>query len=206
MNVKWLSLLTLCLLSQSIFAANLGNYGEIFKVIEMDIREVIMRRLHALEASGELAHYQEDVQKRVSAHIIRPKALALSTTNHPLSFQVDPSMIVNHDILGPNGLVIARRGAHLNPFDVISYAKTLFFFDGDDKHQVAWVIRHYQDYGHVKFILTGGDIRDGANRFGRIYFDIGGQLISYFHIKHVPSIVNQEGRVWRIQEIGVHDA
>ena len=195
----------LSLVAGSTMAANLGNYGDVFPVLEVDIREVIMSRLERLEASGALKHYQEEVQQRVARHIMRPEPLALPTTIEPKSFHVDPTVTVNEDIWAPNGLQVAHAGMKLNPFKHVSFSKTLFFFNGDDKHQVAWVKKHYQDYKHVKFILTGGDIRDGANLFGRIYFDLGGRLTQTLQIKHVPSVVNQDGLLWKIQEIGVND-
>lgn len=195
----------LSLVANATLAANLGNYGDVFPVLEVDIREVIMSRLESLEASGALLHYQEEVQQRVARHIMRPEAVGLPTTIAPKSFHVDPTVTVNQDIWAPNGLQVAHAGMKLNPFKHVSFSKTLFFFNGDDKHQVAWVKKHYEDYKHVKFILTGGDIRDGANLFGRIYFDLGGRLTQALQIKHVPSVVNQDGLLWKIQEIGVND-
>lgn len=205
MNARTLCLMGLSLVLNSTMAANLGNYGDVFPVIEADIREVIMRRLEQMEASGELKHHEEEVQKRVAEHIIRPKALGLPTTISPKSFHVDPTVTVNQDIWAPNGVQVAHAGMKLNPFKHVSFSKTLFFFNGDDKHQVAWVKKHYKDYSHVRFILTGGDIRDAANLFGRIYFDLDGRLTETLQIKHVPSVVNQDGLLWKIQEIGVND-
>ena len=195
----------LSLVAGGTMAANLGNDGDVFPVLEVDIREVIMSRLEGLEASGALKHYEEEVQQRVARHIMRPEAVGLPTTIEPKSFHVDPTVTVNQDIWAPNGLQVAHAGMKLNPFKHVIFSKTLFFFNGDDKHQVAWVKKHYQDYKHVKFILTGGDIRDGANLFGRIYFDLGGRLTQTLQIKHVPSVVNQDGLLWKIQEIGVND-
>lgn len=205
MNAKLTCLLIISLMSVSAFSENLGHYGEVFPVLEVDIRQVISARLQQMEHSGELAHYVEEAQTRVSNHIIRPKPLVLQTTTAPISFHVDPTITVTQDIWAPNGLQVARAGTKLNPFDTVTFSKTLIFFNGDDKYQVAWVKQHYQDYQHVKFILTGGDIRDAANHFGRIYFDMGGRLTTLLQIKHVPSVVNQDGRRWKIQEIGVND-
>jgi len=206
MRVKLIALLGLHSVYGLTLAANIGVYGELFPVQEADIRHVILSRLQQMEQTGELKRHQEDVQRRVSQHILRPTPLALSTTRTPHSFLVNPETTVNQDIWAPNGIQIARRGTVLNPFAYITFSKTLLFFNGDDTQQVAWVQAHYQDYSHVKFILTGGDIRDAANRFGRIYFDIDGRLSARLQIKHVPSVVSQAGRQWRIQEIGVNDA
>ncbi|OGV48403.1 MAG: type-F conjugative transfer system protein TraW [Legionellales bacterium RIFCSPHIGHO2_12_FULL_42_9] len=193
-------------LSQTGLAKNIGNYGQVFSISEEDIRYFIMRRLQFMDKTGELARAQHDIQQRVSAHILRPTPLNLPTTTTPKRFQVDPTVIVNHDIFTPEGIRVAQKGTRLNPFEHVTFSKSLFFFDADDKAQVAWVKAHYQDYKQVKFILTGGEVSKAAEIFGRIYFDLGGSLCKRFHIEHVPSVVNQEGRLWTIQEVGVHDA
>ena len=187
-------------------AQNIGNYGQVFEVLEEDIRDHIMRRLKTMESSGELASRQREVTERVSAHIIRPTPLNLPTTTTPIRFTVDPTQLVSHDIFLPSGLLIAKKGTRINPFEHVTFTKTLFFFDGDSPTQVAWAKAHYQDYDHVKFILTGGDVRRAAEQFGRVYFDIGARLTQRLQITHVPSVVNQDGLVWAIREIGVNDA
>ena len=206
-GVKTMSLcLLLSLVSSSGFTKNIGNYGQVFPVLEEDIRALIMRRLQHMEATGELAHHQRDIERRISEHIIRPTPLKLPTTTMPKRFHVDPTQRVAHDIVTPNGVLVAKKGTRLNPFEHVVFTKTLFFFDADDKAQVTWVKAHYQDYSHVKFILTGGDIQEASEIFGRIYFDLKGQLTERLHITHVPSVVNQDGLRWLVKEIGVNDA
>ena len=205
MKRNQLIVVVLCFISNVGFANDLGNYGTVFPIAEDDIRAVIQAKLHAMEASGELAQRQREVTARVSEHIIRPKPLNLSTTTSPNRFQVDQTVLVNQDIYLPSGALVAKAGTRLNPFDALHFSKTLFFFNGDDKQQVAWVKHHYQEYKYVKFILTGGDIRDAAEQFGRIYFDLDGRLSTLFQLKHVPSVVFEDKRQWAIQEIGVSD-
>ncbi|WP_233579731.1 type-F conjugative transfer system protein TraW [Legionella septentrionalis] len=188
------------------YGKNLGNYGQIFPVLEKDIRQILMNRLHEMESSGELEKYRQEVIGRVSKHIVRPSPLNLSTTNSPQTFYVDPTVTINQDIRLPNGVVVAKAGMRLNPFKHVTFSKTLFFFNSDDKHQLSWVKNHYRDYQYVKFILTGGDIREAANALGRVYFDLNGQLTQLLHIKHVPTIVFQQGLLWKAQEVEVDHA
>lgn len=186
-------------------AKNLGNYGQVFPVIEKDIRQVLMSRLHEMEASGELERRKQEVINRVAEHVVRPKPTGLPTTTTPVSFHVDPTVIVNQDIVMPDGNLVVKAGMRLNPFERITFTKTLFFFNADDKHQIAWVKHHYQDYEHVKFILTGGDIREASQIFGRVYFDLDSQLSQNLQLKHVPSVVKQDGLSWLVKEIGAND-
>jgi conjugal transfer pilus assembly protein TraW len=186
-------------------AQNLGNYGQVFSVLEEDLREHILNRLKAMSASGELKHAQDKVNERVASHVIRPKPLVLSTTNNPKRFHVNPSKTIAQDVFGAHGELIARAGTTINPFEHVNFKKTLFFFDGDDAKQVAWVGKHYKDFDEVKFILTGGDVRRATETFGRVYFDVNGVLSSALHLKNVPSVVKQDGLVWQITEIGSSD-
>ena len=186
-------------------AQNMGNYGQIFPVIEDDMREHILHRLKKMEGSGELLVHQQAIEKRLNERVIRPTPLHLKTTIESKRFTIDPTQWVSQDIIAPNGVLVAKAGTKLNPLEHVHFKKTLFFFNGDDAKQVAWVALHYKDYQQVKFILTGGDILEAANQFGRIYFDIGGRLAHTFHLTHVPSVVHQENTLWVVQEIGVND-
>lgn len=195
----------LCFFSSLTVAANLGNYGQLFPIAEEDIRVVIMKRLKQMEKTGELAKHQSIAQERVKAHILRPTPLGLTTTNAPETFFVDPAIQVSRDIRTPGGVLVAKKGTRINPFERVKLNKTLIFFNGDDARQVAWVLKHYQDYDYVKFILTGGNIADAAELFGRIYFDVGGTLKAKLQLRHVPSVVSQDHLLWMVREIGEED-
>lgn len=195
----------LLLIASTGCAENLGNYGDVFPVIEEDIRKVIMSRLQKMKASGELIRHQRDLTNRTAEHVIRPKPLGLMPTNTPETYRVDPSVMVTKDVYTEEGVLLAKAGTRLNPFKHVPFTKALFFFNGDDRKQVAWVKKHYQDYNHVKFILTGGDIRDAAEIFGRIYFDQGGTISQRLEIRHVPAVVVQDGLFWKVTETGMND-
>lgn len=206
MNLKrkvGLILAGLLLCFYGVSAKNIGQYGQVFPVVEEDIRHIIMKRLQSMKHSGELAQVQRTIEQRVAEHTIRPKPLPFTTTSNPSTFRIDPTVTVSQDIWAPGGLLIAKAGQRINPFERIHFLKTLIFFNADDARQVAWVKQHYADYHHVKFILTGGDVRVAAEQFGRIYFDINGLIATKLHIKHVPSIVTQDGLHWQVKEIGV---
>ena len=202
---KWRVLMSLCLVSNLVVAKDIGNYGQVFPVIEEDIRQVIFKRLHELEATGELKRHQREIVERVSAHVLRPSPIGLSTTTTPETYHIDPSIMLVNDVFSPEGVLIAKAGTRINPFERVQLSKALFFFNADDAMQVAWIRNHYKDYQHVKFILTGGNIRESAELLGRVYFDLDGLITSQLQIKHVPAVASQDGLLWKIQEIGVHD-
>lgn len=199
------ALMSLYVSSPAVHAQNIGQYGQVFPVVEEDIRQWIMKRLHAMQDNGELLRHQKEIEQRVAKHIIRPTPLQLPTTKKPKTFRIDPSVVVSNDVWTPEGVLLAKKGMTMNPFNHVTFSKTLFFFNADDAKQVTWARKHYSDYGQVKFILTSGDIREAAIRFGRIYFDLNGLITSQLHVTHVPSVVNQDGLFWKVVEIGEDD-
>lgn len=190
----------LILISIQAFAATVANYRGVYPVDEVDIREVILGKLKAIEKSGELAQRKKEVIESVSNHILRPAPINLPTTSTPETFTVSPEVIVNEDIITPQGQLIAAKGTKINPFKQIAYKKALFFFNADDSRQVKWVQEHYKSYYHVKFILTGGNVREANRLFGRVYFDLKGVLAKRFELRHVPSVVTQSELKWKIEE------
>ncbi|GGI90943.1 type-F conjugative transfer system protein TraW [Legionella impletisoli] len=186
--------------SSLVNARTIASYGGIYPVEEIDIREVIFKRLNDMDKSGELMNYQERASNHVKEQIERPEPLGLSTTLNPKTYYVSPTVTVNHDIYNADGVLIAQKGTAINPFEKIRFKKALMFFDADDEKQVVWVKEHYSNYPHVKFILTGGSVLEASKLFGRVYFDWQGALTRKLHIKHVPSVVEQKGLQWQIME------
>ncbi|HAU0311412.1 TPA: type-F conjugative transfer system protein TraW [Legionella pneumophila] len=202
MKIRRFTMFGILLTCLNTHGSQLGNYGAVFPIIEQDIRQVIFNKLHSLERSGELKEHQKRIISRVEAHVRRPNPVELSTTNAPKVYEIDPSMVVNQNLYTHDGKLIAQAGTKLNPFERINFSKTLFFFNADDPKQIAWVKNHYQQYEQVKFILTDGDVKEASKILGAIYFDLEGRLSNYFHLQHVPAVIRQEKKVWKIQEIG----
>lgn len=197
---KKATLLILVLLAMQSQAMTVANYRGVYSVDEIDIREVIFARLRAMEKSGELEARKRQMIESVSKHILRPTPIKMPVTSTPEIHYISPEVIVSEDIVTPQGEVLAKRGTKINPFKTIDYNKALIFFDADDRRQVKWVKAHYRSYHQVKFILTGGSIREGNRLFGRVYFDLKGVLSERFGLRHVPSVVTQSGDRWKIEE------
>lgn len=184
-------------------ANTVGHFRGAYPVIEHDIRAVIYNRLNAMEKSGEMAIKKQEMIKRVEKQLERPRPTLLSTTTEPHIFYVDPSITINQDIYSEKGDFIAKKGTVINPFDRITFKKVLVFFNADDQKQVEWVKNNYAKYQHVKFILTGGSVKEASQLFGNVYFDLQAGLSQKLALQHVPSVVEQQDRQWRITEVGI---
>ena len=88
---------------------------------------------------------------------------------------------------------------------MVSLSRHLLFFDGRDARQVGHarqLIAFYQ--GLVKPILTDGQPLELSRKWKtQVYFDQGGSLVRKLGIVRVPSLVTQEGKKLRIDELEV---
>jgi conjugal transfer pilus assembly protein TraW len=195
------SFLSLCSLfaCMPIYANDLGVYGAIFSISEPDMLDSIYSRLDSMQKNGELEKYNEAFKTRVIEHIVRPAPVAgvsdLDQTK-PGFHYYNPTMIVNHDISDALGNVIAHKGDWVNPLQTMQFNEILYFIDGDNAKQMAWMKKQIavadQVNQSIKVILVNGNIQTSAKALNeRVYFDQYGKLCQTFGIKHTPTVVYQ---------------
>ncbi|EHL0961694.1 TPA: hypothetical protein M2R22_004870, partial [Escherichia coli] len=68
-------LIALLIWGQSVAAADLGTWGDLWPVKEPDMLTVIMQRLTALEQSGEMGRKIDAFKERVIRNSLRPPAV-----------------------------------------------------------------------------------------------------------------------------------
>lgn len=197
--------LTLAVLSAGTGAKDLGTWGNVFEPAEQDMLVFIQNRLSAMEDSGEMDRLKNEAIERVKRNAVRPPPVAgLTPAITYRTFSYDPTFTVNETITDMKGNVIARRGDRVNPFDKVPYNQTLFFIDGDNRDQVAWLKPQLASTGNFKIILVNGNIKETSDALDeRIYFDQAGVLTTKFGFEHTPVRVTRDDRVLKIEEIPV---
>lgn len=185
-------------------AENLGTIGPIYPIAEKSLLEVIMSRLRAKEASGELKRLEQEARERATTAVNSPRPVAgLSRAEAPRTFYFDPSFTLQTNVVDERGAVLFPAGTRKNPLEVVSLSKHLLFFDARDARQVERareLIDRYQ--GKVKPILVGGSYMDLMKRWNKqVFYDQDGTLVRKFGITAVPAIVSQEGQRLRIDEV-----
>ena len=68
-------LIALLAWGQSVAAADLGTWGDLWPVKELDMLTVIMQRLTVLEQSGEMGRKMDAFKERVIRNSLRPPAV-----------------------------------------------------------------------------------------------------------------------------------
>ena len=187
-------------------ATNLGTIGPTYPVAEKNLLDVIMARLRAKEASGELKRHEQEARDRAAYAVNNPRQVdGLRRAQAARTFYFDPSFTLKSNVVDSTGAVLFPAGTRKNPLEVVSLSKHLLFFDARDPGQVARareLIEHYQ--GKVKPILVGGSYLDLMKRWNKpVFYDQEGALVRKLGIAAVPAIVSQEGQRLRIDEVPV---
>jgi len=112
---------------------------------------------------------------------------------------VDLTHTVTDTITDGRGALVVAAGTKINPLAVLPMKKKLFFIDAKDPKQVrlAKALATPED----KVILLGGSVFKAAHTLGRrVYLDVPG-LHTRMKIRHLPSVVSQEGVLLKVQEV-----
>lgn len=191
-------------LAQPAHAQHLGVIGPVHPIAEPSLLALIQSRLRELTANGGLERLQRESQARIRRQIEEPAPVAgISRTATARTFRFDPSIEVPYPISDAEGRLIVAPGTRVNPLDVVSLSRPLFFFDARDAEQVERARRELADHrGQVKLILTGGSYLDLMRRWKQtVYYDQQGLLTARLGIRQVPARVTQDGRRLRIDEL-----
>ncbi|AXU98118.1 type-F conjugative transfer system protein TraW (plasmid) [Erwinia persicina] len=205
MNKRPVFLLLLALLSAGVSARDLGTTGHLFTIAEPDMLTFIKQRLQAMEDSGEMAKMQKETEERVKAHAVRPTPVAgLSPAVTTRSFAFDPTFTVRETITDMQGRVIAKQGDQVNPLDRVPFSEVLYFLDGDNRAQVAWVKKQIGGQTNFKVILVNGNIRETSDTLDEpVYFDQAGVLTTKFGFTHTPVRISRDDRVLKVEEVAL---
>ncbi|VVT47282.1 IncF plasmid conjugative transfer pilus assembly protein TraW [Kosakonia radicincitans] len=192
-------------LATSAGAKDLGTWGNVFEPAEQDMLVFIRNRLKAMEQSGELDTLKNEAIERVKRNAVRPPPVAgLSPAIKYRSFSYDPTFTVNETVTDMKGNIIARKGDQVNPLDRVPYHQTLYFIDGDNRDEVAWMKKQLPGAGDFKVILVKGNIKETSDALDeRIYFDQAGVLTTKFGFEHTPVRITRDNRVLKVEEIPV---
>ena len=58
----------------------------------------------------------------------------------PRTWLYDPAIVVQEDIVGPGGILIAAAGTRIEPLAHRPLTQTLLFIDGTRQTEVAWAL------------------------------------------------------------------
>jgi len=191
-------------LNHSAHAQHLGVIGPVYPIAEPSLLALIQSKLRELAANGGLERLQRESQARIRRQIEDPAPVAgITRTATARTFHFDPSIEVPYPISDADGRLIVAPGTRMNPLDVVSLSRPLFFFDARHADQVERARRELADQrGQVKLILTGGSYLELMRCWKQtVYYDQQGLLTTRLGIRQVPARVTQDGHRLRIDEL-----
>jgi conjugal transfer pilus assembly protein TraW len=182
-------LLAACLVSPLTQAADLGTWGDLWPVREQDMLQLITQRLQSLQSSGQWDQTMDAFKQRVIENSQRPAPVeGIKRAEKYEQRWFDPSIRLTEDLKDNEGRVFARKGDVVNPLKTVPFVQTLYFINGDDADQLAWMKRQVPETLMSKIILVRGSIPDtSAALDSRIYFDQNGVLSKRFGLTAVPA-------------------
>lgn len=182
-------LLAGCLLSPLTQAADLGTWGDLWPVREQDMLQLITQRLQKLQTSGQWDQTMDEFKQRAIENSQRPPPVeGLKRAEKYEQRWFDPSIRLSEDLMDHEGRVFARKGEMVNPLKTIPFMQTLYFINGDDPEQVAWMKRQVPETLISRIILVRGSVPEtSAALDSRIYFDQNGMLTGRFGLTTVPA-------------------
>jgi conjugal transfer pilus assembly protein TraW len=194
--------LALAAMPSPLLARDYGQQGTHFPIIEIDLLNQIKRKLHAMEASGEIDRLNQKLKARTISRVNRPKPVAgIMRALRSRSWKFDPTITLAADIFDDKGRRIWAEGTRVNPLDTVPLRQKLIFINADDPAQLKWALSDKAASKAKLILVRGAPLKLMKTHQKRFYFDQGGKLTAHFGIKAVPAVVEQQGRVLLIREI-----
>lgn len=204
MTFRNILIATMIILGTHVHAEDLGVIGPTYEIAERDLIDVIRNKFRRMERTGELAAMQEKYKRQVVGGIERPRPVSgIRSTEIARTFYIDPTWILDRNVVDEKGAILFPAGTRVNPLDYDRMTRTLLFFDGRDKRQIAFAKRLMAEAkAPVKPILVGGEPLKLMREWKReVFYDQGGALSRRFSITQSPAVVRQEGKRLRVDEI-----
>lgn len=183
---------------------DLGRIGPTYPIAEENALDMLLRRLHNKQRSGELQRIEQRARQRAVKSIKEPLPVpGLRTVVARSQRHIDPSVRYEQAVTTDEGRIVVPAGARVNPLLITRLSRRLVFFDGRDRAQVQAVQRMVAaEPRGIKPILMAGSWFDLSKAWKtQVYFDQHGSMARRFGIQAVPTVIEQQGAQLLVQEI-----
>lgn len=176
---------------------DLGVVGKTYPIKERDALEEVESRARQVDWKKALA--------KIKPENYRPKDLErLPRAVKPDSFIVDMTYTLDMDIPDGRGGILYPKGYTFNPLDYVPFLKTLVVINPKDRDQAAWFRSSpYAGRVDVMLLITDGSYVEMSKKLNRPVFYATSRIVERFNLRAVPSIVYQDGRFMKVDEVSV---
>jgi conjugal transfer pilus assembly protein TraW len=181
---------------------DLGARGPVREITEPDLLAEIRRRLARIDFTA----LGQRVVERAFQHL---PCETLPTAGEDRERFVDPTIVAAADIPLADGTLLVHAGDAVNPLDGLPFTQRLVVLDAADSRQIAFA-QGLASAGAAKrttYLLTGLPHEDGWAALQRVAGSLDGavylltpELRQRFALERVPSVVEADGRRFRVTE------
>lgn len=175
---------------------DLGVHGRLYEIKEEDMLSYVRRKAGGIDMRA----LRESMEKELEESYARHSFVSLdvpSATEERVRY-VDPSVNVRNPLYDHTGRMIFPAGV-VNPLDHVRLSKSILVLKED---QVKRALEEAGKRGEKPILLlTDGDIRKASSPAGRMVYKASPFMLRRLQIEKVPSIVTQEGRKLRVEEM-----
>jgi len=178
-----------------LFAKDLGVYGRVWDIIEIDIRELLIQsagRINVQELQDKMRQSAESYLDNL------PRRSTLRVTSTRTRW-LDPSFVLDDDIRVPirnedgewEWGILHKKGTRFNPLSVQRPRDAMLFFDGEDQDQLKFVEAVVKEFpGKVMPVeATGANPDKLAQKLGVPVFSATDQMRARFRIEATPALL-----------------
>lgn len=187
------SVMLLACMASVVFGKDLGVYGTLWDIQEIDMRRILMQDASDVDWSkiGEAIH--ESAQKKVDA----PEPFNLYPAAQTQTRYIDPTIVATKDITipvkQPDGSyrwqILVHKGETRNPLDYVRPPQNMFFYDARDPEQVNLAIAAQAEFSdRLMLVQTAGSVNPVSKKTGMPVFYADQFLLEKLDIQHAPSL------------------
>ncbi len=175
---------------------DLGVHGKLYEIKEECLLSYVKRKAGEIDMQA----LHESISKKVGKSYAQHSSVSLnvpSATEERVRY-VDPSVNVRNPLYDHTGEMIFPAGV-VNPLDHVSLSKSILVLRED---QVKRALEEIGKRGEKPILLlTDGNVREASLIAGRPAYKASPFMLRRLQIEKVPSLVTQEGRKLRVEEI-----
>jgi conjugal transfer pilus assembly protein TraW len=170
-------------------SGDLGLIGPTYPIEEENMLTLIYERLRLLDWRKKAREIKE--------RAFRFEGPSIPTATTPKTYYVDPSIVLSGDIKDHTGKVLFAAGTEINPADYVPLDGKYIVINGELSSQVKMALKGR----YKKIMVTSGDLRLLMKKYKTPFYIANDVVIDRFSISAVPSVISQEGRLIRVEQL-----
>ena len=181
---------------------DLGRFGEVYEIAEIDLLEEIKKRLAAMD-------WPQKQQQALARFWEKRHFEVLPAAQENRERSIDLTVTAPRDVMAPDGNLIIRAGQSVNPLDKLAFGLCLIVFDATEKAQVD-TVRHLScrdKTARVLYLATELPRQDGWESLKTLETTLNAPVYlltpdvrQRFQLQKVPALVEQSGNRVLVRE------